>query len=64
MQEHIEDLIAHQSTLEAIKSTLHSCYQIDVSFIESVEDLQPSNLANIMNELQKILDIAMEKYKS
>ncbi|REL28404.1 hypothetical protein DXX93_18770 [Thalassotalea euphylliae] len=64
MQEHIEDLIAHQSNLEAIKSTLHSCYQIDVSYIESINDLQPSNLANTMIELQRVLDLAMERYKT
>lgn len=64
VQEHIQDLSVHHTSLEEVKSTLKLCYQIDVSFIKSLDDLQPSNLDNLMQELQSRLDKAMESYKT
>ncbi|WP_046006081.1 hypothetical protein [Pseudoalteromonas rubra] len=48
IQEHIEDLMQHSSGVSEIKSALSRCYQIDVSFIKSMDDLKPSNLASFM----------------
>ena len=64
VQEHIKDLSEHRAGLDEIKSTLKLCYQIDVSFIENMDDLKPSNLNNLMQQFQETLDMAMEKYKT
>lgn len=64
VQEHIKDLSEHRTGLDEIKSTLKLCYQIDVSFIENMDDLKPSNLDNLMQQFQETLDTAMEKYKT
>ncbi|MEQ3530191.1 hypothetical protein [Pseudoalteromonas sp. XMcav11-Q] len=64
VQEHIEDLMLYSSDLAQIKSALKRCYQIDVSFVESMDDLKPNNLDNFMMKFQSTLDAAMEKYKT
>lgn len=64
VQEHIKDLSEHRAGLNEIKSTLKLCYQIDVSFIENIDDLKTSNLDSLMQKFQNTLDTAMEKYKT
>lgn len=64
VQEHIKDLSEHRAGLNEIKSTLKLCYQIDVSFIENMDDLKTSNLDSLMQKFQNTLDTAMEKYKT
>lgn len=64
VQEHIKDLSEHRAGLNEIKSTLKLCYQIDVSFIENMDDLTTSNLDSLMQKFQNTLDTAMEKYKT
>jgi len=64
VQDHIKDLFDHRANLDEIKSTLKLCYQIDVSFIENINDLKPSNLNNLMQKFQTTLDTAMQQYKT
>ncbi|MEY8213148.1 MAG: hypothetical protein RPR97_01555 [Colwellia sp.] len=64
VQDHIKDLFDHRAGLDEIKSTLKLCYQIDVSFIENMEDLKPSNLDILMQQFQQTLDTAMENYNT
>ncbi len=59
VQGHIEDMVEHGFSLGEVKVQLARCYRVDVSYLQTLDDLKPESLEQFAAEMIKALDRAL-----
>lgn len=63
VQGHIEDMVEHGFALSEVKVQLARCYHVDVSYLNTLDDLKPGRLEEFAAATTKALDRALLEYK-